>query len=263
MIDVVIIHKNSTIDRENNLKYAISHYRKQLPNSKIIVAEMDSETNIDYFDNLIHLKINSGIHYFCRALALNSGFKEVTSNYILFTDNDCILDEAFFNDINKDVESFKTTMENSIIIPYESSVMDLTENQTKSIFDNTLNFSQLDLNFRQVKSVGGLFLIKSDIYYKLGGYDPRFIGYGAEDNAFFCKAKHFYNILRPNYKVYHLYHSRNYVENNSIYKGNAITDTTSENYENNVKLLREYESFRIDMVINKINEIGYNHLNKI
>ena len=249
MIDVVIIHRNESSERENNLRYALSCYRKQLPNSKIILSETDTETdNEEIKKNVnIHLKIKSNSIDFCRALALNEGFKMVTADYVLFADNDCIIDESFFLNIENNIG----LLDENIIIPYLRGVIYLTENETNLILENNKKFSEVeDIEHRNpIIQVGGVFLIKTEYYKNIGGFDPRFIGWGGEDDAFFYKAKHFHNILRLNYNVYHLYHHAKHSQN-----------LGHEHFNNNVSMRKEYGVFNKEETIKKINEIGFHHL---
>jgi len=180
---------------------------------------------------------------------MNEGFKMVTAEYVMFIDNDIILDEIFFKELDKNYN----LLNKCVIIPYEHSVIDLTERQRDLILKNKRSFSELtDLKYRIVKSVGGIALIKSEHYEKMGGFDPRFIGYGGEDNVFFIKSNLLYGVVRGNYKVYHLYHSRDLFG----------TDTTEELYKNNVKLVREYEKYDKEQLSNKIKEIGFTHIER-
>jgi hypothetical protein len=252
MIDIVIIHKNGSKYRENNLKYALSYYKKNIPDSRIILSELDTETNIEEINKFVdvHIKTKTNVNSFCRALALNEGFKKTTSNYIFFTDNDCIIDESFFINIEEKLK----ILDEKIIIPYSHSVIDLNEAQTNTIMSTNTKFLELsDLKLRGAVSVGGLFFIKAEFYRNMGGFDPRFIGWGGEDDAFFIKARHFYVIERLNYNVYHLFHE-------------FILDTAqehylrNENYRNNVNMLHEYYGFNRDLMIKKINEIGFTHI---
>jgi predicted glycosyltransferase involved in capsule biosynthesis len=91
-------------------------------------------------------------------------------------------------------------------------------------------------------------MISSENYYKIGGHDPRFIGWGGEDDAFFIKSNNILGVVRLNYDLFHLNHPKNLhnAENNP-------------NYKNNYAYYMEYLNGNSNDIINKI---GWNHLKK-
>jgi len=260
MIDIVIAHKNTLKDREDNLKFSLSYYRKMIPTSNIIVSEVDTVTDIDEIKEYanIHLKLVSNTPYFSKSFVFNEGFKYVGSDYVAFIDSDCIIEESFFSELN----NIKKILDSNVVLPFNPSVIDLTESQTESILSKKLNFLELSDLKKRIPSYGGVFLIKSENYMTVGGFDPRFIGYGAEDNAFIIKTNNFFPLVRLDYKVYHLYHQKFYDADDTDFRPKDVL-TTKDNYYNNVRMLREYENFNREQTMEKIREIGFTHIMRI
>jgi predicted glycosyltransferase involved in capsule biosynthesis len=249
MIDIVLIHSNTDKSRERNLNFILYYYKELIPDSNIILVEQDTVTKNDIIDKYVnnHVKILSTTGFFCRSLCLNVGYKYSKTEHILFSDNDCIIDEFFL----KNIESY---LKLDVVIPYNMPVVNLTELQTNEFIDNfkVFNKNRTDLIVRgNYISNGGVLLINSQTYYNLGGYDPRFIGWGGEDDAFLEKVRKYHTVIRPNVKLFHLNHPKG-----------INSRETNPYYMQNYNYYIEYSKMDKISTTKKINEIGFNHLKK-
>lgn len=246
MVDVVIIHSNADIYRERNLNFILYYYRKLIPDCNIILVEQNSVTENNLIDRYVdnHVKIITENNLFCRSLCLNTGYKNRKHDYIIFSDNDCVVDINILKNIKEFIKI-------PIVIPFNKPLFNLTEAQTIEFIANheTFNMNRADLIERGCMSNGGVLFINAKVYWDLGGYDPRFIGWGGEDDAFHEKVKHFYKIVRPNSRMLHLNHSKA-----------THSSVTNPFYNNNYKMYVEYRKATKEATENIIKTIGFNHL---
>lgn len=248
MIDIVIPHSNIDTYRTRNLHSVVKYYKEYLPDSNIILVEQNTETNISEIYNMvnIHLKLKMKENLFCKSFLLNEGYNLCRNKYVIFGDTDCFVHREIlirFNDLFP-------ILNHKMILPYNRPVFNLTETQTINLINNNKNFNYNDLSLirRGCFSNGGVVIIGSENYYKIGGHDPRFVGWGGEDDAFFIKCNKTIGVERLNYDLLHLNHPK------GSYDGN-----NNPNYPNNLNYYNEYLTGDNNLIINKI---GFNHLKK-
>ncbi len=122
-----------------------------------------------------------------------------------------------------------------------ADVIDLTELETASVVAGTLDARRLAslaqgrrgrLRAGEVPPLcGGSYVIRRDVYERLGGQDERFRGWGGEDDAMSIKVAKLctrVGIVRDGL-AFHLHHPRH-----------AALPVTDPDYLRNVELLREY-----------------------
>ncbi|MFA5207185.1 MAG: galactosyltransferase-related protein [Candidatus Paceibacterota bacterium] len=248
MIDIVIPHSNIDEYRKRNLFFIVKYYKEYLPDSNIIIVEQNTETDINEIKDLIgtHLKLKITEQLFCKSYLLNEGYNGNKNKYVFFIDTDCVVDKNILLSIN----NLLNILDRKIILPYNKPVFNLDENQTVQFINNHKSFNNFDLNLirRNCQSNGGVVMISSDNYYKIGGHDPRFIGWGGEDDAFYVKAIKTIGVVRLNSDLFHLNHPK------------GVNDgTNNPYYNNNYNYYTEYLNKDNNTIINSI---GFNHLKK-
>ena len=243
---IIIGFRNAVADRLRNLKYTINYYKKHLPDCKIIIVEQDSKTDLtDVLDKIDkYVYVNTNGDFYSRSLGFNQGFNVSNTDYVILADADCLLQVNFLNNIHQHYSDF----DKYFVIPYSNPVYYLSKEETESFIDN--NEDNLGLNSnRKVSSLrnasGGIGILSSDNYYRIGGFDERFRGWGVEDDAFHNKAIEF-NLTskRIGGEMVHLYHS-------DSFKGN-------DNYGNNISV---YDNdYGKNNSLDIVNRIGFTHL---
>src|SRR5690606_9853320 len=114
---------------------------------------------------------------------------------------------------------------------------------------NFFNYGDLGLIRRACFSNGGVVIMSAENYYNVGGHDPRFVGWGAEDDAFYLKAGAMLGVIRLNYDLLHLNHPKG-----------AYDGTRNPFYKKNNLFYQEYlNQANIPSIVDKI---GFNHLKK-
>jgi predicted glycosyltransferase involved in capsule biosynthesis len=251
-VSVVIPFSKANDERKRNLFYTIEYYKRNLPNVFIIVVEQDSDTDFGLLSNKIdkHVKVDTKGDLFNRSLLLNRGFNssqtDFCSDYIIFADGDCLVEKSILENIHEHYHSF----DNYFVIPYRDSIFYLSDEETKKFISNKEN-NIGDNATRSLDSIstgtGGVIILNAKNYYRLGGFDERFKGWGVEDNAFHNKSLGLgLNIYRIEGELVHLNHSN--------------SPKNMGNYENNVKIYNE--TFSSTNFKEYIDSLGYDHLAK-
>jgi hypothetical protein len=243
---LIIGFRNTIPDRFRNLIYTVKYYKKYLPECKIIIVEQDTKTDLSSIYNDIdkYVFINTNNDFYSRSLGFNEGFNVSDSDYIILADSDCLLDVNFLRKIHDYYSDFNSFF----VIPYVNPVYYLSEKETINFISND-EYNNGTNSHRMVSSLrnasGGVGIISSDNYYRLGGFDERFRGWGVEDDAFHNKA---IGIGLPSKRLggemVHLYHA-------DSFKGN-------DNYGNNTSI---YDNdYGKNNAIDIVNRIGFAHL---
>jgi len=245
---VIIGFRNSIPDRLRNLIYTIKYYKKHLPDCTLIVVEQDTRADlsevIDKIDK--HVYVNTGNDFYSRSLGFNQGFNVSNSDYVILADGDCLLDVNFLNNIHDYYAEFNSLF----VIPYINPVYYLSKEETENFIlnneDNNGSNSHRKTN-ALTNASGGVGIISSDNFYRVGGFDERFRGWGVEDDAFHNKCIEFnLRSKRLGGEMVHLYHA-------DSFKGN-------DNYGNNVSI---YDNdYGKNNSIDIVNRIGFTHLSK-
>jgi len=250
----IITHRSSDNYRHINLLSIIKWLEPFNDVIEIIVVEQDSEPKIEKYlpKNIKYIfAYNPGL--FHKTWGFNIGANYSTTNNLIFGDNDIILKRYEFKFYLDEVEN------NEFCTPYKYFVVKLNEHETINITNDLDNIS-LPIGKRVPNTLGiitgGLFSIKRDIFFKIGGADENFRGWGAEDDAFREKLYKFnVKVKILEYIAYHLYHPETGGKGNSEYIKN--------NYKNNCDILRSIKKMNIielQEYINKNKELG--NLNK-
>lgn len=209
MISIIIPFKNANQQRERNINFVISHYRSFLSDCEIIVCEQDTKTKIDNVNH--HLNFDFNNDSFKKGFLFNQGYNISNNKYLLLADADCVVDES----ILKKIHSYCELLGDHIVLPYNGHVCYMDEIETQNfISQNTVSCT------KSRWASGGVVAISSDNFYAIGGFDERFKGWGAEDDAFFNKCLAYkLNVHRVDVKMMHLSHP-DVFQNYDNYKNN-------------------------------------------
>lgn len=242
---IIIPFKNNDKLRERNLQFILNYYKKYLPDSEIIVVEQNTSTDFLLTSDKVekYLKVKTKDDFFAKAFLLNSGYNISRTDYIIIADVDCVIDKNILENVNDYYEYF----DYHFILPYSNQVYYLSEKETNYFIEtDDCNVSQNEnRNVDGIKTAsGGIGIISSSNFYKVGGFDERFKGWGAEDDAFYNKC----SLMgvpphRLPYDLLHLYHN--------------VFCTEDNNYGNNLKTYdNHFSKSREDF----IKDINYKYL---
>jgi hypothetical protein len=262
-IDIIIPFKNSDEYRKTNLLFIIKYYKKYLPNANIIIVEQDTKTNLEQVSELVskHLYILNTNTFFRKAYLFNQGFNISEGKYLILADADCVIDKNILIKL-KDFRYLLDT--NNYIIPYEN--VKYLNSETSQLFmsnDTNNDGENLNINYYKIQSAtGGIGIISSEMYYRIGGHSNDIKGWGFEDDLFHNKIIAYkYNVIRQKSDLLHLYHPdknmrENYDNNKKVYEKfvkSTLNDAVDFSFFKNVKI----DFDKVKIVSNYINEELY------
>jgi hypothetical protein len=161
-------------------------------------------------NSLNYYYIDSNGKYFNKSLCNNIGaLLNKNSEFFLFHDLDCLVKEDFFSNIFKNVENKSSK---SLQTFDKRRVLYLNKKQTNDIINkiSVIDDYNDDLEEGLCCAPGGSILVKNDIFFNVGGYDPElFYGWSPEDLFFWDKVETITKIDicdQPKNDIYHMYH---------------------------------------------------------
>lgn len=217
MIVVIILNLNKSKDLIACLE---SVYSQTNLDKKIIIVDNGSNDDSVFlvktkFPDVILLesKVNLGVAG-GRNLGINKAVKEFDFRYIVFLDNDVVLDKNYLMNL-VDSFSFKKeigiatpkclSFQNPKLIEYAGGIdVNFYTGRIKNIGSGNFDDARFNKS-RYLPACGGLFMTTKDVLKSVGKFDEKFNPYGWEDVDFSVRAKRkgyeiFYN---PKAIVYH------------------------------------------------------------
>jgi len=199
---MIINHRNSSMDRQENLMSVISYFKNIC---EIIVVEQDDSSKISLSPDIKHIFVkNNGL--FNRSWGFNIGVKYASFDKICFNDNDIFMDIA---DFTRGIDGLNDC---DTINPY-SAVYDLDQGKSLDFkrygtFPTMDGFGRGGTNYS-----GGMLFMNKNNFYKIGGWDEQMRGWGGEDDLMTHKIFNLLSSRTLEQKAYHLYHSRGINDN--------------------------------------------------
>jgi len=255
-----LIHLRVDIpERLRNLKIVLDYYNSTCYNLEFIIVNDDKEPeqeledlNKKYkFAKFLFLKNNS---IYKRTLSFNKAFKETKRKIIIAGDTDVIIDPKFILQgankiINKEADR---------IFPYNGLFCNVSNFLIEEFIDSLEvnvflgkkpekqnRYNNYQDSFIQVvspESKGGCVMYSSELYKRINGYNPNFVGWGYEDDEIGFRIEKFKGITSRIYDddaiAWHLPHPNTIRNEHPYYETNhSICE-----YVNNQKLeiIKEY-----------------------
>lgn len=212
-----IIGYRHKIDRLNNLKRTLD-WLNGFSNCQIILVEQDKHTKISHLNlKCQHIFVKSNMPY-NRSWAFNVGLKYANSNIVVFGDSDLIMHPDDF------INALKSTSEYEMISPYHS-VLDLSPQETNLPLEEIIKIERPgrgEVDHQKINICGGIAIFRKESIMKIGGWSEDFIGWGAEDDFQTIKVHQFLNWTEMKARCYHLYHSRDMIDQTQYQKSLMI-----------------------------------------
>lgn len=225
MISFIVHLRRDSLERIKNIDLVIPYFQTLVTDSEFILVEDDVEPSFEYLQNnnirYYHLK-NSGMYNKCKSY--NLGLEKSTNDMVCFLDIDCIISK---DNLYKSIEEAQKN--NGINIGYNGACVYFDYNVKNKITtsDNLYDFleSYVDKNnirtmvkteyytITNTKAVGGCLIGKKEVFKRINGFNPNFIGWGYEDNEIISRARilkvpvYYINTNKP--LLFHLPHEVN------------------------------------------------------
>lgn len=177
---------------------------------------------------------------FVRARALNIGIGLAEYDLLLWQDNDLLPAPPFISQAIVELQMQQL----DYLIPY-TSVRYLSESDSQEVISGVRDpaaCQPVNVLTSGRQACGGMALVKKTFVRQHGGMPEGFRGWGAEDNAWFHKARLLGRTgvtQRSDQHVYHLFHRRS-----GGYDGRALSGAHNPHYADNIALLSHMFSIR-------------------
>lgn len=196
--DVVVTYRGATHERQENLYAILKHYDLTYQDYRIILIEADVEPKFDWNvlsdSKVLHVFVHDA-GPFPKATLCNMGVKLSTSTIVIFNDIDCL---AQPETVQVCVNELLNNPAHNVICPYTPVVN--VSGKMKQIFLDTPSYplihevyeaqneTNTDFYILYSNNIGGVVVLRRQDFIQVGGWNPRFLGWGGEDNEFFVRA---------------------------------------------------------------------------
>ncbi|QIL74368.1 hypothetical protein G7048_25320 (plasmid) [Diaphorobacter sp. HDW4B] len=158
---------------------------QEAPQVPLLIVEQDTQPRL--FGELPHPNFQSifafNPHGFNRSWGFNVGTRMTQSKVMVFTDADLIVRGQLRPMIDACEHQYP------VVKPYES-VRDLSETESETLHQGHWDHvpaPRPEALREKLMIPGGMFAIRRDAFFHIGGWDERFVGWGGEDNALAIK----------------------------------------------------------------------------
>lgn len=251
-VSIIISYKESTDERKGNILKVISFISRLLSeNIEMIIVEQDSESKIDWLDEMDNSKYINHVFLkndsiFNKGWGNNVGGMYAKGEYLIFNDSDVLVSYQTY------LDSINLLNDCDVINPYKH-IYWLNELETSEFIPEEVN-CKINLTrvlFTPTVITGGIFLIKKEVFIKIKGFDVNSYGWGYQDYIFDEKIKKLdLNIKSIKSIAIHL----NHAGNPKPYSGNVRNDDIYFKFiERNKKIYESYIKMSKSDVLEKIN----------
>lgn len=189
-ISILVPYKSDNGIRDKNWAWIEKRYTSLMPNAEICMGESTTEL-------------------FSRSDAINNAARKATRDIFIIADSDITFD------IEQIQLGLSMLSKYKFVVPF-SHIIRLDSSLTNKLISYPSNISLSSIDTNNCKKdtgtpyylVGGIGIIEKSTFFQCGGFDPRFQGWGGEDDAFSYVIKHLYGEFgRPtDNNMYHLFH---------------------------------------------------------
>ena len=231
---LITYRESGSADRRENL-FAVLRWLAQWPQMQVIVIEQDSMSRLDALPfGAACFAYNPGP--FNKSWGFNVAALLARNPVLVAADADVIAQHALADAVERCRQGAAAAK------PYRA-IVDLTPEETMRVRAGEWSYaperSRDALPSREGKQefivfAGGLFVIRREVYLRIGGFDERFLGWGGEDDAMSARIRRTKiateEIAAP--PALHLWHPRS-----------QESTFGQPNYQANVALLGEYDRY--------------------
>lgn len=227
MPSLIIPFRNSAKSRLHNLLAVEAFYFQHFPHWQVIIVEQDGKPSLkaNQFKGTPTIIFANNPDLFNKSWAINIGYQHTDKEILVIADADLIVAP---NDLKHSIQAIKQELE--MVRPFRQ-LIDLDQPQTQRFIatgacpDQPVESQGYDRHYlgESLCLAGGLFIIKSDFFDRLNGFDERFEGWGGEDDAFSIAVNAATNksAIYKRGVAWHLWHPRSGVNQSKYYQQNC------------------------------------------
>lgn len=173
-----LMHLLSTLD---------SIYTQHSVKLECIVVVQDQlneiQDKLPAFVRVVHTPPPTADMPFCRSWAFNVGARRSRSSVLVFHDNDILVPTDYARLIlDRVAEGYEA-------VNLKRFIFYLSKRETEQVFSESATLSGcLPESVMQNAEGGGSVAITKDAFWRIGGFDESFVGWGGEDNEFWQRA---------------------------------------------------------------------------
>lgn len=229
-ISVIITYVKGDPERQEGLRLLFECLKKQtFRDFELILSEMsvDGTTVYTPYKPDLHIvKVYKG--WFNKSWMSNVAVRKANHELILSLDADTLFDEDYLQTIWDYFSKYK----NEFFIPWNKCVMGVGRDEpTERIVDG-----------QYMRAAARAWCVTKDFYWKIGGMNEKYFGYGAEDQDVFFRAEYILKIVMfMPYTLKHHYH--HFHPKDSSFPLNPhrvpLLEETQKNLEGEIKKLVE------------------------
>lgn len=225
-VSILFAYQPDNGPRDSAFEWIQRYYKTTLPNVELCIGISESKL-------------------FNRSQGLNSAAKQATRDIFVICDGDVIVSPASISDAISCLKKYPW------VIPFHHrKILNLSQKNTKKLLKSKpqwpleIKIKDFEVETRDKNFAGKLNVITRDNYFKVGGFDERFVGYGWEDNAFAYALTTICGLpKRLDWNIYHLWHPPVPSKGNPVWEKNKILGLQYKaavgNQEQMFKLIRE------------------------
>ncbi len=232
-LTIIIPYKESHDVRKINLRIVLDYLVHIGIKNIIISEEYDYEPTTGWVSDeyeskfsLLNVICTKSDGLFSRSILINRGVEEATTSFLCIQDGDVVLPKEIYEySLNLLFSGF------DLVYPFNRKVIQISDKQS---FLRNYDFASVvtEPEFRP-NADGGMQFIKKESFFKIGGYNTSFKGWGSEDNEFILRViLGNLKFIRLNNSLYHLKHDKsNFTKNNDdiLFKSYTLFDSHDVN----------------------------------
>lgn len=203
-VTYVIPYRN--MNRNDDISTVISNIRSQrFPSIDIVVVEQDIRTQLNIGSNLpinYNLVTDDGNKPFNKAKAFNRGVQIASGELIVLHDADMLIDGMYTSKIHEILKNYEACHIGKTVI-YADKESSSVINASRKVNDK-VNCDRIVGYYE-----GGSLACRKSAYWKCGGFNEDYYGYGCEDCDFFARiSKNASWFGERSISMLHLWHDR-------------------------------------------------------
>ncbi len=216
-VSYIIGFRKSSDERLKALKFVLTWLHRYFPDLEIIVVEQDSEQKFDIeMPSYCKYSFLFNEDLYNRSWAFNFGASLTDKDILVFADSDMFMHDADYRTCFEACNRFEVVNPNGL----------------KAINVDEVDSENLSYRIRDEKNLftaaAGIVFIQRKAFFKIGGWDERFEGWGGEDDEISLFLTNILTSKWFTFPIYHIDHAR------TLFDGN-----TQPHYEQNFRYTEE------------------------